>query len=210
MLGLAGADHGRPGFGNDSDRRESHPLKDLPVDLPGIFIPSCGAADVEAAVLIFDQVAAAVEFPQNACGKASDVGLHRRICQESALEAELSLHSVRTVAGLFSDQDLPALRRGIGSDKAFRAADFQHLRHSLVFFVKSGDRALRVPQVKTEKAIHALPPLPHGIFAAASPFFRRRPSETRAGRIVPLSAAGSRSNSSSFSGLHSTASTPFL
>ena len=123
MLGLAGADQGRTGFRDHLDRRVSGLFKEEAVTLPGVPVPSGGAADVKAAVLILDQVSVLIELSQHACGEGADVLFALRIREETALEADLPLHRIRAVAGGFTDQKLSGHQPGIGSDKAFRVPD---------------------------------------------------------------------------------------
>ena len=69
MLGLAGTDQSRTRLGNNADRRIACILEQLSVTLPCCLVPAGRAADIETAVLFFDQAAAHIELTQHTCRK---------------------------------------------------------------------------------------------------------------------------------------------
>ena len=123
MAGLAGADQGGAGLGDDPDGRIARLLKDLSVALPLGFVPAGRAADVKAAVLALDQAAGHVEFAQDTAREAPYIPHDGRVRQKAALEAQAALRRVRRIAGLLSDQELARAQAGIGRDKAARLPD---------------------------------------------------------------------------------------
>ena len=233
MAGLAGADQGGPGLGNNPHGRVSRGLEDLPVALSVRAVPAGRTADIKAAVLSLDEASRHVQFSQDSSREALDIPGAGRICQKTAFKAQASFDRVRSVTGLFPDQELSGAQTGIGRNETARLPDGHHLRLGLLIFFQICNSTLGVAEVKSKIPVHgssfpAVPPckplsasLSH---RTAVPFFRSFPSCASAGRIVttdssplrPLSAKeapgreGSISNQAEYCALQGRTSISFL
>ena len=155
MAGLAGADQGSAGFGNDPHGRESRILKDLSVSLPLGPVPAGRTPDIKTAVFTFNEAAGHIQFSQDAAREAPDIPGAGRIREETALKAEPALCGIRCIAGLLADQKFSGAQPGIGRDKAARFADRDNLRLHLLVLFQICDRAFRVTKVKPVITIHS-------------------------------------------------------
>ena len=188
MLGLAGTDQSGPGFRDDAGRRISHLFKDLTVLFPSGLVPSSGASDVEAAVLVLDQIAVEIQFTENSGRKALHILGAFLVREELALEADLPFHCVGVVTGVFADEKIVIAKPRISGNETLAVSDGQYFRNGLAFFVQTGDGALGISKIKSKKPVHDQSP------PEARPFFRRVPSLTSAGRRVPSLKEGIKSN----------------
>ena len=135
MLGLACADHGRPGFGDDLHRRIARALEDFPVVLAGVSVPARRASDIYACLFIFDQVSAAVKLPENSGGETLDVCRAGTVSKETALEADHALVDIVRVTRLFSYDQFTRVELRVGGDETLLTGNGYHLRYDLVFFI---------------------------------------------------------------------------
>ena len=158
MSGLAGTDQGGAGFGDDPHRRIARLLEDLAIALPLSPIPACGTAYIKTAVLPFNQASGHIEFSQDASREALNIADTGRIREKAALKTKASLHCVRCVAGLFTDQKFSCAQAGISRDEASHLPDGYHLRLGLLAFSQICDGTLGVAQVKSKIPIHFILP----------------------------------------------------
>ena len=233
MSGLAGTDQGGAGFGDDPHRRIARLLEDLAIALPLSPIPACGTAYIKTAVLPFNQASGHIEFSQDASREALNIADTGRIREKAALKTKASLHCIRCVAGLFSDQKFSCAQAGISRDEASHLPDGYHLRLGLLAFSQICDGTLGVAQVKSKIPIHLFLPAcafrtedTAAFYRTAVPFFKSLPSCASAGRMVTtLSSSvpelffpeeavpgrdGSISNHAAYCALQGSTSTSFL